>query len=397
MYIDILKAIENDKSPVVIYGAGPIAEVVYYILTNKKMNVNYICDKNLKKQGNKFGEVVISSPDIILSLNEPIILVTVMQGTIDVVTEYKDKGFNKVYTVSSLIKDFNFQIEESSSKIMYYRYCCKIYLSYAGKKIENQLSIRYLALSVTERCSLKCKDCANLMQYFKNPIHYDFDRIANSINNLSKSVDKIITLALIGGEPFLYNRLDEVINSAGDINNIETILILTNGTIIPSPKVLNAIKENNVVVFISNYGEVSNKANELMKTLEENGIGYMFSDIFYWNDMGNLKCRNYSEESLIALYDKCNQKYEWSLVDGIFSCCGRASSGMILNAFQQEDDEYVNLLDYNLDLKEMREKIKKMITERKYFTACNHCNGQIIDNSKIDPAIQTKEVLEILF
>ena len=33
----------------------------------------------------------------------------------------------------------------------------------------NHLSLKTLDVQITERCSLKCKDCSNLMQYYTKP------------------------------------------------------------------------------------------------------------------------------------------------------------------------------------------------------------------------------------
>ena len=58
---------------------------------------------------------------------------------------------------------------------------------------------------------MKCKDCSNLMPYFKKPINITTENIKKSLNNLSKKVLFINELRIIGGEFMnkdIYNIID---------------------------------------------------------------------------------------------------------------------------------------------------------------------------------------------
>ena len=35
--------------------------------------------------------------------------------------------------------------------------------------LDDKLNLKTIDIQVTERCSLKCKDCSNLMQYYERP------------------------------------------------------------------------------------------------------------------------------------------------------------------------------------------------------------------------------------
>ena len=51
---------------------------------------------------------------------------------------------------------------------------------------DGKLNIKTIDIQVTEKCSLKCKDCSNLMQYYKRPQD-------SNIDILFKSVEKFIS------------------------------------------------------------------------------------------------------------------------------------------------------------------------------------------------------------
>ena len=44
---------------------------------------------------------------------------------------------------------------------------------------------------ITERCSLKCKDCANLMQYYEKPQNSDLEILFKSLDRMMECVDQI--------------------------------------------------------------------------------------------------------------------------------------------------------------------------------------------------------------
>ena len=41
---------------------------------------------------------------------------------------------------------------------------------------------------ITEKCTLKCKDCANLMQFYESPINIDLKEVQLILDNLLKKL-----------------------------------------------------------------------------------------------------------------------------------------------------------------------------------------------------------------
>ena len=53
----------------------------------------------------------------------------------------------------------------------------------------DKLWLYSLDVMVTERCSLRCKDCSNLMQYYAHPQHTDLYQIKTSLDRLLEKAD----------------------------------------------------------------------------------------------------------------------------------------------------------------------------------------------------------------
>ena len=87
-------------------------------------------------------------------------------------------------------------------------------------------------IEITNRCNQKCPYCYNPPK--KEDL--DYEKIINIINAIS---GKSVTFS--GGEPFLYEKLDLLLQYC---NNRKIIpLIITNGTIMPTKKLLDIITE----------------------------------------------------------------------------------------------------------------------------------------------------------
>lgn len=95
--------------------------------------------------------------------------------------------------------------------------------------------IYHMDMVVTTKCSLKCRDCSNLMQYYGSPYNISLDKNINSLEKLSQAIDEIGTLTILGGEPLLYPYLAQVLEKAISIKKIQKVRLISNGTILPPP------------------------------------------------------------------------------------------------------------------------------------------------------------------
>ena len=79
---------------------------------------------------------------------------------------------------------------------------------------------------LTEKCSLKCKECSNLMQYYSKPVDEDFEQLTNSLDTFMRTVDHVSEVRLIGGEPMLYKKIDLIIKQILNYKNFDKIIFL---------------------------------------------------------------------------------------------------------------------------------------------------------------------------
>lgn len=262
----------------------------------------------------------------------------------------------------------------------------------------NKLVINRMDLVLTTKCSLKCEGCANLMQYYEKTSDVDFEIICKSINRLLKVIDFIDTIYVLGGEPFLYRKLDAVLNYLSKYENIGEIIIVTNGTICPNgkeKKLWENLKNRRVKIRISDYGALSKNIDKLIEQCEINNVTYIREEKGYFFDVGNMQSRKRTEVELNKVFHDCSTQCR-SLYNGELHFCPRSAHGTDLGFVPKIEDNFVNLLNDDSDEK-IRKKINDLVHREKYVEACDYCDIRTPGyyDRKMPLAKQTKYVLHV--
>lgn len=247
----------------------------------------------------------------------------------------------------------------------------------------DKFDLMRLVVVLGSRCSLRCRDCNNLIPYFKKPTDLRIKTIAKSVRHILDVVDEINRFELIGGEPFLVKELKDILIFSIAQKKIKKIEITTNGTIFPDFKLLKILRNDKINVEISDYRDKVN-SSALVDFLQKNDIKYKILKIDYWNASGGIKKRNRNSNYLELQYKKCISSYYCKTLyeDNIFQCA-RASSLFGLGVCT-DSDSYL--------------KIDSCLTRKNLFNfifsgvnpACDFCDLGTPDEKKIEPAIQIK-------
>lgn len=238
----------------------------------------------------------------------------------------------------------------------------------------NRLNMKRMDLVLTARCTLRCKRCANLMQYYEHPTNVELEVIIKSMEKLLNAVDGIKTVYVLGGEPFLYKQLNEVILYLKKQQKIRKINVVTNGTLCPNydKRYWDEICGKNVTILISNYGKLSIKKEELIRKCMEHSINCEVSDNDVFYDTGNMIKRGRSLEELQKVFDDCNTQCR-SLYNGELHFCPRSAHGTDLELIEKREEDYIDIL-HATDGSKLKEQIRKFVNRKSYVEACDFCD-----------------------
>ena len=259
--------------------------------------------------------------------------------------------------------------------------CQKAYVN------KDELFLRSVDIVISEKCSLKCKDCSNLMQYYLHPRNFSSKTIVDEFEKLTSKVKHVFEVRLIGGEPFMNKEIYEIINYFCNHRKITKLVIYSNGTIPLKEDRLKNYQNSKLVFTITDYGKLSKNTDRVHQSLIKLNILTRRHPPEYWTDSGTIQNFNRSEDGMKEIFDLCCGKNLLTSMNGKLYRCPFAANADSLKGIPHNKSNYVNI---DSDPKD----IHKYIREIDYIPACNYCKGRSFDSQEIVPAIQTKDPIQ---
>lgn len=245
----------------------------------------------------------------------------------------------------------------------------------------------YLNVITGTACSLKCKDCANLIPYVK-PVFYRAKDIISDIKKILSVYKDIEILQLQGGEALIHPEIAILLKYIASENRIKKLQLSTNG-VAPLTQELIDIFKNDPKIFIgvSQYAPYVN-SQKFVDTLEKNDIQikkYRFAtQSGEWYDMGGVdKQRETHDDMVRNRFETCPYKICATLDNGIVGRCGRSTVARQVFSLTNSPDDYLLLRKIKPWGKQ---RIHNYFENPKCIESCYYCNGA--SGEKIQPAIQ---------
>ena len=231
-----------------------------------------------------------------------------------------------------------------------------------------RFTIPYLELVVTEFCNLHCDGCSNLMPFYKAPRHVDIEMLKASLDKIL-ACSHIEELTLLGGEPFVYPHLNEIIDYAVSHKKIKRVKIISNGSFIPKVDVLKSLKNPKVFVSISVYNMTLN--TDLDDVLSLNDIKNELHYFVNWNDYGGIHKRGLSSEELKRSFKSCASVKCKTLAWGKLFACPRAAHLVGIGVIDESADTNIDIM--NTPIPDLKKQMKNMY-KISATPACDYCN-----------------------
>ena len=394
---ELSKLLTLNKNKVVLFGAGDLGELSLISLHKLGIKVDFFCDNKKEKQGSKFLDVDIISPENLKEIDQDA-NIFITNNYISLVNSQLEKdGFKKIYNCFELVKNTDFSDIKNiqtihpgkiERRIEYYRNLC-FHNEYASS---GTLNIRSLDVQITERCSLRCTNCANLMQYYERPENSDLNQMFEALDRFMACVNSVAEFRVLGGDPFMNKDLHLVVDKLKEYDQVKKIAVYTNAKIIPKGPNLECLKHNRVTVDITNYGSLSNKHEEIVKVLKDNKVAYSTLLTTTWQDSGSiLPFQKRTHEENKKVFMGCCNRDVISLLHGKLYRCPFSANADNLKAIPEDKTDYVDLCDKNIPIGELKDKIKELSFNKEFLTACTYCNGRDYTVSDIKAAEQSKK------
>lgn len=362
----------------ILYGAGRRGVVAAYCL--KKLGVEFVCfcDSDVKKHGMQVsGHRVISPEELKEKYPDSPVLITTNHYYY--LKELLDSwGYKDVFSCVSLFLEIDFAGFDEDFSVEYMcrntdQYFNSLH-SYSG------MSREYLAdlmFNVTNRCTLRCRECSTYIPYVTHPIDFDSTVMIESLDKLLIAYKVIGNISLYGGEPLLYKDLPKLVREFTARPQVKKVTVITNGTLLPTDKLLEELINAKVRVRISDYGSLSTKRDELIKILREHNVFTEVTNFQHWDLTPTVDILNETDEQLKEKVRNCCTIAKMPLcINGKMFFCGFSGYYDYFEAVPDFGDNYVDLLNFSGSGGELRDEINlkfQMATDGLPKKVCRYC------------------------
>jgi len=413
-----IKTMLEDDGAIYFYGICEIAEyslIGMNLLGNK---INGIFDSSIELSNNKtfnsnialsnnekFKDIPILGTNELSHIDKSSHIIITCSHFIIIERYLNTLGFHNVYEHCFLIErvinekilkgNYNRRNKQGNYRTEAKRFlvASQEYVKHAIRQFDGKIVIPSIDVIITEKCSLACADCANLMPYFKEPKNVDFEVICSSLEKISSVCDSISELRILGGEPFIIKDIDKIINyCTGKIKVADRVVIYTNATILPQPNAIKAMKHKNVFVEITDYGELSKALDKTTAIYDQEGILYSVEQLpDSWDDSADIIHPKRSIEENQYIFDSCCAKYLYTLMHGKLYRCPFSASLNYIDTNLGNANDYV---DCTLDDESLKMRLESFIYSPRYIPSCEYCRGRSTTLGRTKAARQTRKKRE---
>lgn len=385
--------LRENQHRLVIFGSGFYGTGIAKSCAVNEITPACFCDNNVERIGCKVEDIPVKSlADVVSEIQNPIFIISPYEAV-------------HIEEILKQLDNLNIEYMEYYMMRYFFRYIDEVYIesvfetqSLYGFRMGDHytlespyLCVDWIELNITPRCTLRCEACSNLMNFYDKPQHHKTEDILASLDQLDATFDGIHKIHILGGEPMLHPDVFDIIAYAQTKSAIKSVVMVTNGTILPKKEDLQKIDRKKTLIRISNYGELSTKKDEFVAILEELDLPYLLEDIDIWHDAAAIMYRNKTVKELEKMFEECCTPFT-EVVDGKLFWCPFLAAIYRLQGAPKEDIEYIDLLDSSKTADEKKMAIKQYKYGMAYFKGCNWCIGrtrrELID---VAPAIQNRD------
>lgn len=375
--LDKIRIPNLDHCSFYVFGAGDIGRGLYVTLSKFEMFAGFIDNSREKQESGFCGEMVHSYEWYLENAKEKTVIIAANSAHEQEICNQLKQDHCSYYFSEGFL-----------NRIM------PLYMFFK----QNILFMNLAQICVTERCTLKCMNCAHACYAVdRHAEDMVLEDVCQSADIFFSKVDYIYEFVLIGGEPLLYADLAQAVQYIGERyrNQIGTFSITTNGTILPKKELLDCCQKYGVLIRISNYTKsipvLQDQYEKLQRLLIEAKVSYNLgkSDEEWWDYGFTNYIDEREEKEIIRKFDLCATPCRETRNGRLYFCVMARTVSENLGYHIGEEDflDLTSLPDGALGRKILLE-FNMGYSEKGYLSMCRRCHGSDSKNYTVVAAKQ---------
>jgi organic radical activating enzyme len=389
----------------ILYGAGTAvssyARIALWALRALGLEPTIFIDDDESRWGTNFEGIPVCPPSILITRNEELPTILVTSNYFESIFKSLESlgievSVSSMFPLLSSVNANHFEgviSYEEVNRRMHTHYAKLTRLTNSIKSSE-EIYFNALDIQVTEKCTMKCLDCSNLMQYYSDPKDIPIEEVIENLSLLLNSIDKLADARVIGGEPFLNKSLYKLIDVLVNSEKVDHITIYSNATFVPSKETLQSMsKVKKLHVEFTDYGVLSKGIAKLPDVLKQWDIPYFFHKPQNWTDSSRIFNKELSDDELSQMFEACCVNDALTLLGNRLYHCPFSANLYNISAIDPVATDWIDM--NQIDGVNFRTKIKNFYYGQPFLNACRYCAGRDFQQQQVTPAIQVKRFIPI--
>jgi len=267
----------------------------------------------------------------------------------------------------------------------------------------NGILIERLFFLITNKCTLNCLNCDAYIPYHTEAQTDEFDLIVKSYEKIMDACGYVEIVNLLGGEPLLHPDITKITRYFVNDNRCGQVVIISNGTIMPSAELVEVLKSPRCALRISDYGGLSRRKEEIIELCRKEHIRLEVTNYQFWDKLPLIQDTKDSLEQLDKKYDSCITNTLYIKRGKVFQCAYTAGlSGLSEQILPDFESNYIDIHEDSKDVVSEIQKFAQQIHNRTHLNACRYCLGSHYirydeDKQPVAEQAKGKLPLELLF
>lgn len=130
-------------------------------------------------------------------------------------------------------------------------------------------------IHISDKCNLNCKGCTHFSPLYDS-VNVKYENVMSDLMSLKNIFSNIMRIDILGGEPLVSDNLGKYVVEMRKLFPNTSLELFTNGLLIPSlsDEVCKILRENNVLVTVTEYEPTHRIIDKIINKLEEYNIRY---------------------------------------------------------------------------------------------------------------------------
>lgn len=386
---DILESLRGSAHGIVIFGAGRFGRTALAAARFLGLNAAAFCDNNVALHDQSIQGIPILSPKTAAERFPDAHFLIALFQLLTILPQLRDLGIAgrclSLDLIAKAAREGGPPIPEAlAESLRLARYTQQSLVH------ENRIYLGNVSLMVSERCSLRCKECSNLVPYFKHPAEWTTDYLLETLDSFMSLVDGVDELRLMGGDAMMHADIHILAEQALRRQKINVVTVFTNAVIPLQRKSWESVAGDNRLSFsVTDYGLPNQNIATFSESVRELGLKLKVLRHESWFKLGVGRERRADATENRRIFESCDSIACTNIYAGRVYRCAIAPSAARQGIIPDHPDNFLTIHGRE---KATKEELWNFLFAKSAMDACAYCTGTLPnERPEVTPAEQLPE------